>query len=85
MTKEKIEEIASLSYSILDNVSKYLKVGGELVYSTCTITKIENELQIKKFLSNHKNFEKIEEHLIIPSKEIIQDGFYLCKLKKIGD
>lgn len=85
MTKEKILEIAGISYSILENVSKYLKVNGTLVYSTCTITKIENELQIKKFLKNHQNFEKIEEYSILPDKDNIQDGFYLCKLRKIGD
>ncbi len=82
MTKEKILEISNLSYSILDNVSKYLKQGGKLVYSTCTITKIENELQIEKFLKNHPDFEKGKMSLILPNSENQQDGFFICELIK---
>ena len=82
MTKEKILEISLLSYSILDNVSKYLKQGGKLVYSTCTITKIENELQIEKFLKNHSDFEKGKMELILPNSENQQDGFFICELIK---
>lgn len=82
MTKEKIKEISLLSYSILDNISKYLKQGGKLVYSTCTITKIENELQIEKFLKNHPDFEKGKMELILPNSENQQDGFFICELIK---
>ncbi len=82
MTSSKIEELSLLSYDILNNVSKFLKPKGILVFSTCTITKCENENLIKKFLVNHTNFKKIEEEKILPNKEKIQDGFYICKLKK---
>ena len=82
MTKEKIIEIANLSYSILENVSKYLKPQGKLVYSTCTITKIENELQIEKFLKNHPEFIKGKMELILPNATNHQDGFFICELIK---
>lgn len=82
MTSNKINELATISYDILSNVSKYLKVGGVLVFSTCTITKKENEDLITKFLKNNLNFIKLEEEKILPSKDKVQDGFYICKLKK---
>ena len=82
MTVEKIKEIASISYSILKNVSSYLKPNGTLVYSTCTITKIENELLIKKFLNEHPDFVLIEEQVVLPSETNYGDGFYIAKLQR---
>ena len=82
MTVEKIKEISQLSYSILNNVSRYLKENGTLVYSTCTITKIENELLIRKFLNEHSDFVLIEEKVVLPSETNFGDGFYICKLQR---
>lgn len=82
MTSKKIEELATISYNILNNVSQFLKPKGILVFSTCTITKRENEGLIKKFLNNHQSFVKLQEEKILPSKDKTQDGFYICKLKK---
>lgn len=82
MTVDKINEIANLSYSILNNVSKYLKSRGILVYSTCTITKIENELLVRKFLKEHPDFVLLEEKKVIPSEMSYGDGFYICKLQR---
>lgn len=52
-----IKEITTLQYNILNNASNYLKKGGILVYSTCTIEKEENINLIRKFLNNNKEFE----------------------------
>ncbi len=85
MTKAKIEELADISAKILDNVSKFLRINGILVFSTCTITKKENEQVVAKFIQNHSNFSVMEEKLILPSQSnqiITQDGFYICKLIK---
>ena len=43
ITKEKIDDIISLQRDILKVVSRYVKTGGTLVYSTCTINRAENE------------------------------------------
>ena len=54
--KKNIDDIVKMSriqYNILDNVSKYLKNGGVLVYSTCSIEPEENEEIVDKFLNNH--------------------------------
>lgn len=79
MTIEKINEIKKLQNDIVENVIKYLKKGGILVYSTCTINQEENQLFIESFLKKHPNFSKIEEILTLPSNK--EDGFYICKLR----
>ena len=58
-SEEDIKEIADLQFKILENISRYLKPGGFLVYSTCSILKEENEEQIKKFLQKHSEYEKV--------------------------
>lgn len=57
---EDIEEITKIQKSILNNCSKYLKVGGILVYSTCSILKSENEDIINNFLKENKNFSNFK-------------------------
>ena len=92
--QEDVYEISKLQYKILETCSKYLKPGGELVYSTCSILKKENEDVILKFLENNKDFEikkldsnkwneyiKEEKYFSIkPDKK--HDGFFICKLHK---
>ena len=85
--------LPEIQYDILENVSKYLKVGGTLVYSTCTILPEENENNIEKFLENHKNFELLPfsvGELEVDSGMITllphthhTDGFFIAKLKRI--
>jgi len=55
-TPADIEEIASLQYEMLEKISPLLRVGGILVYSTCTIEPQENEEMISRFLDNHPEF-----------------------------
>ena len=84
--EEDINEISKIQKEILDNCSKYLKENGELVYSTCSILKDENEEIIKEFLKRNKNFEAIEISGKHPYIQLYQDkendGFFICKLKK---
>ena len=55
-TEEGVKELARLQASILDTCSRYLKKGGSLVYSTCTLTTAEDEGVIAAFLAGHPGF-----------------------------
>lgn len=94
--RENIEKLAKLQLEILNSAADILKDGGELIYSTCTITDEENTNNIEKFLSERKEFKT--EKLYIPEnvlgdydklggfcinyKEEIIDNFYIIKLVK---
>lgn len=81
MTLEKIKEIRHLQEKIVEHCIQFLKPGGILVYSTCTINKEENEGFIKKLIYAHPHLSIVEETKYLPTGE--QDGFYICKLKEI--
>lgn len=55
--KEDIDKIKKVQYQILNNCSKYLKKGGELVYSTCSIIREENIAIVEEFLKQNLNFQ----------------------------
>ncbi len=91
-----VHDLSTLQYEILDSAAFSLKVGGELVYSTCTIFSEENTDNIIKFLNNHKNFSVVKFTLpqnvnghfdsiggfLIDYTEEILDNFYIIKLRK---
>ncbi len=59
MTCDKIKSLIELQKTIIDNVSTYVKPGGTLIYSTCTINKRENRLQVDEFLSRHDEYSLV--------------------------
>ena len=73
--------IYAIQARILENAAKYLKYGGELVYSTCSIEIEENEGITGAFLARHAGFEKLYEKTSYPNKDGC-DGFYICKIRK---
>ena len=95
---DKIEDIIKISREILTNASKYVKIGGELVFSTCTLNKDENEEQLKSFLETNKNFETVDITEFLPDSlrhdsakqgyvtfypHIDKiDGFFIAKVKR---
>jgi 16S rRNA (cytosine967-C5)-methyltransferase len=96
--EEDIKELVDIQYKILNNAKEYLKVGGFLVYSTCTIEKDENINMINRFLEENKNFSLVDIENKFHNKENIEtlkdgyiqlfshihntDGFYIAKLIK---
>ncbi|MBR5900192.1 MAG: methyltransferase domain-containing protein [Clostridia bacterium] len=92
-----IEDLVSLNneqISILNNVCKYVKIGGYLYYSTCSILESENINIIKEFLDANDNFaiEDIDSNLpcekILGTVQFLPDvsgglGFYVAKLKRV--
>ncbi len=55
--EEELKDITSIQKKILENASKYVKVGGTLVYSTCTIQDVENINIVTSFVEENHNFE----------------------------
>ena len=78
---EDLDEITVIQKEILSSCSSYLKKGGILVYSTCTLNRKENENQVKNFLKAHEDFELLSERTIFPF-EYDSDGFYMAALRR---
>ena len=74
-------ELIELQQNILEASSNYLKKGGRLIYSTCTLNKKENQEQIERFLKNHSEYKLIEEQLPLRDKEG-RGRFYLAVMEK---
>ncbi len=73
---EDITSIATLQREILSVVWQYVKPGGKLVYSTCTLTEEENEQNAVWFEQQYP-FEKVKERMLIPGVDGT-DGFYMA-------
>lgn len=88
-----IKHLSQIQSDILDQVSTLVKPGGELVYSTCTISKEEDEDVVNDFLQKHPDFvlEPIQVGNL-PKQDMVRifpdeydsDGFFIAKLKKRG-
>lgn len=81
MTPEKEQELVALQREILSVVPAYVKSGGTLVYSTCTIHKTENEENVQWLLENHRELHLESMQQIFPD-ETGNDGFFIAKLRK---
>lgn len=81
MTPEKEQELVALQREILSVVPAYVKSGGTLVYSTCTIHKAENEENVQWLLENHRELHLESMQQIFPD-ETGNDGFFIAKLRK---
>lgn len=99
MTENRQQELVKLQRKILDTVYPYVKVGGTLIYSTCTIGAEENQYNVKWFLDNYPfQLESIEPYLCEELKSkttkagYLQllpgihrtDGFFMARFKRIG-
>ena len=82
MNPETETEVAALQREILDTVCRYVKPEGTLMYSTCTISRTENEENAGWFAEKHPEFDLEWEKQIFPSD--ITDGFYIAKFIRRG-
>ena len=97
VTEKGIEDIVKLQRSILENVAKYVKPGGILMFSTCTCSRCENEDNME-FLTAQCGLTPVDMYDLIPEKlrsmsakegylqlygkDGLTDGFFIGKLKK---
>ena len=91
---DKIKGLPPLQLAILENAGKYLKPGGRLVYSTCTVLKEENEAVVEQFLAANPDFAlepfdlpgigRVEEGMLTLWPHIHgTDGFFMAKIVKV--
>lgn len=99
LRKEQLVELANLQRTILANAADYVKPGGILLYSTCTINPKEN-IENAEWFTKHFSFEEEDIHEFVPEslqqsiigKNMLQllpgeakcDGFFIAKFRKIG-
>lgn len=92
-TLDNIEELTKLQYKILSTSAKYVKQGGYLIYSTCTILKRENQDIVDTFLSQNPDFESEPVDIAVDSLKIgnyVQlmphisntEGFFIAKVRR---
>ena len=89
-TYEEIEKLPVVQYEILEASKNYLKDGGFIIYSTCTLRKAENENVVRKFLENNKDFELCPTRIFGDETGMVTflphktgtDGFFAAKLRK---
>jgi ribosomal RNA small subunit methyltransferase RsmB len=79
---DSVQRLPEVQYAVLCNAAKYVKSGGRLIYSTCTLNPAENESVVKRFIENSKRFEFISEKTLFPDIDNT-DGFYMAKLYKL--
>ena len=88
------KRLPEIQYKIAENALNYLADGGEMVYSTCTLRKAENEEVVKRLLESHPEIELAELPQPLGSvfsggmasifpKYFGSDGFFIAKLRKI--
>ena len=96
VTEESLRELTEIQQKILDTVCEYVKEGGTLVYSTCSVLPEENEMQAEAFLRHHPEFEAVDLPETIPEKyrkyrkiglQLLEyrdgvEGFYVCRMRR---
>ena len=91
--QDSVTNLPSIQYDILSNCARYVKVGGELMYSTCTLNIDENENVVNKFLLENDSFERVnfalgeiksEKGMYTFFEHITgSDGFFVAKLRRV--
>lgn len=95
-TSEEIERLPAIQLNILNNSARYVKAGGMLVYSTCTLNPAENEDNVRQFLAENEEFESVDFEFGINDTKLKSkdgmltllphinktDGFFMAKMKR---
>ncbi len=96
VSEESLKELTEMQQRLLDTVCEYVKEGGTLVYSTCSILPEENEMQAEAFLQRHPEFEETDLPETIPERyrryrrtglQLLEyrdgvEGFYICRMRR---
>ena len=84
---EDSRHLATIQLQILQNCSRYLKIGGRLLYATCTTSREENQEVVRHFLSKNHNFRQLSKKEIKPDRlqNILNHKGFLetCLIKEV--
>ncbi|MFN7116449.1 MAG: RsmB/NOP family class I SAM-dependent RNA methyltransferase [Saprospiraceae bacterium] len=84
LTPAFLDKVRQTQQDILQSYSRMVKLGGKLVYATCSILPSENQQQVQHFLTEKQGaFELIKERQILPQEQGF-DGFYMALLERKG-
>ena len=81
LTQQQMKHYVRQQKMILDKVVDFVKPKGYLHYMTCSLMEVENQAQMRSFLSRHKNFRLIHHTQFTPAKHHT-DGFFLSSFQK---
>ena len=82
LTHEDVLSLAGLQRRILDNVCRYVKPGGRLIYSTCTLTHEENQDNADAFIKAHPEYSIVKAVTMLPCDAYSCDGFYVGVIQR---
>ncbi len=77
--KGSVSALPELQLSILQNAARYVRPGGVICYSTCTLNPAENEDNVKAFLTSREDFEMLDIKTVFPTET---DGFFYCTMRR---
>jgi 16S rRNA (cytosine967-C5)-methyltransferase len=91
-----IQDLSTRQTQLLSNAAGFLKTGGRLIYSTCSVEPEENEKVLRRFLDSHEQFEQIEPRtnpaVLTPERTVRtwpqihgSDGFFVGVLRRKGN
>ena len=92
--RDRLETLPDTQRKIINNAAEYVKPGGTLVYSTCTVSRTENDDIVDEFLKEHSDFVPVVVPLNIKGLEdgykrtmlpcdVNGDGFFTATLRKV--
>ena len=74
-------ELCGTQAALLNSAARLVRPGGTLCYSTCTISRPENEQQVERFLQAHPEFELEDQRQLLPQRDGT-GGFYMARMKR---
>ena len=78
------EALPDIQFAILNSASQYVKIGGKMVFSTCTLLPQENEENVARFLAQNNSFKLKEQRTLYPDTDGT-DGFFYAVLERVNE
>ena len=79
-----MRQLSAKQSAILENACRYVKQGGTVLYSTCTVDPAENEEITSAFIKAHERYTAVKSRLLLPDRDG-QEGFYTCLIRRDDD